>query len=100
MGLPIEHFVAATNVNDTVPRFLENGVYDPKPSKATISNAMDETEIIQEAISKRFRTIQKRFFILYLSDEETLEAMKTIYKRDGYIAEPHGAVGYLGLKRN
>jgi threonine synthase len=33
MGLPIEHFVAATNVNDTVPRFLENGVYDPKPSK-------------------------------------------------------------------
>jgi threonine synthase len=40
----------------------------------------------------------KRFFILYLSDEETLEAMKTIYKRDGYIAEPHGAVGYLGLK--
>jgi threonine synthase len=39
MGLPIEHFVAATNVNDTVPRFLKK-VYDPKPSK-TISNAMD-----------------------------------------------------------
>ncbi|MFB9081067.1 hypothetical protein ACFFWB_27305 [Flavobacterium procerum] len=41
LGLPIEHFVASTNVNDTVPRFLENGKYAPKPSKATISNAMD-----------------------------------------------------------
>lgn len=41
LGLPIEHFVASTNVNDTVPRFLTNGIYDPKPSIATISNAMD-----------------------------------------------------------
>ena len=41
LGLPIEHFVASTNANDTVPRFLETGFYDPKPSKATISNAMD-----------------------------------------------------------
>jgi threonine synthase len=41
LGLPIAHFVASTNANDTVPSFLENGDYDPKPSKATISNAMD-----------------------------------------------------------
>src|ERR1700743_221001 len=41
MGLPVEHFIAATNVNDTVPEFLKTGVYQPKPSIATLSNAMD-----------------------------------------------------------
>jgi threonine synthase len=49
MGLPVLHFVASTNVNDTV-RFLESGLYDPKPSKATISNAMDN-----QVISFEFR---------------------------------------------
>lgn len=104
MGLPIEHFVAATNVNDTVPRFLENGVYDPKPSKATISNAMDVGNPsnfirIQELYQNDLIQFKKDFSSFTFSDEETLEAMKTIYKRDGYIAEPHGAVGYLGLKK-
>ncbi|MFV8354092.1 threonine synthase [Flavobacterium sp. XS2P14] len=104
MGLPIEHFVAATNVNDTVPRFLENGVYDPKPSKATISNAMDVGNPsnfirIQEMYQNDLEQVKKDFSSFTFSDEETLEAMKTIYKRDGYIAEPHGAVGYLGLKK-
>ena len=104
MGLPIEHFVAATNVNDTVPRFLENGVYDPKPSKATISNAMDVGNPsnfirIQELYQNDLEQFKKDFSSFTFSDEETLEAMKTIYKRDGYIAEPHGAVGYLGLKK-
>ena len=104
MGLPIEHFVAATNVNDTVPRFLENGIYDPKPSKATISNAMDVGNPsnfirIQELYQNDLEQFKKDFSSFTFSDEETLEAMKTIYKRDGYIAEPHGAVGYLGLKK-
>ena len=104
MGLPIEHFVAATNVNDTVPRFLENGIYDPKPSKATISNAMDVGNPsnfirIQELYQNDLEQFNKDFSSFTFSDEETLEAMKTIYKRDGYIAEPHGAVGYLGLKK-
>ena len=104
MGLPIEHFVAATNVNDTVPRFLKNGVYDPKPSKATISNAMDVGNPsnfirIQELYQNDLEQFKKDFSSFTFSDEETLEAMKTIYKRDGYIAEPHGAVGYLGLKK-
>ncbi|MFV8355682.1 threonine synthase [Flavobacterium sp. XS1P32] len=104
IGLPIEHFVAATNVNDTVPRFLENGVYNPKPSKATISNAMDVGNPsnfirIQELYQNDLEQFKKDFSSFTFSDEETLEAMKTIYKRDGYIAEPHGAVGYLGLKK-
>jgi len=104
LGLPILHFVASTNVNDTVPRFLENGNYDPKPSKATISNAMDVGNPsnfirIQEMYNNDLEQFKKDFSSFSYSDEETLEAMKSIYKTDGYIAEPHGAVGYLGLKK-
>lgn len=104
MGLPIEHFVASTNVNDTVPRFLDNGIYDPKPSKATISNAMDVGNPsnfirIQEMYQNDLKQFKKDFSSFTFSDDETLEAMKTIYNTDGYIAEPHGAVGYLGLKK-
>lgn len=104
MGLPVEHFVAATNVNDTVPRFLVNGVYDPKPSIATISNAMDVGNPsnfirIQEMYQNDLAQFKKDFSSYTYTDEETLAAMKTIYNTDGYIAEPHGAVGYLGLKK-
>ena len=104
LGLPIEHFVASTNVNDTVPRFLESGKYDPKPSKATISNAMDVGNPsnfirIQELYNNDLKAFEKDFSSYSYTDEETLEALKNIYKVDGYIAEPHGAVGYLGLKK-
>ncbi|KVV16104.1 threonine synthase [Flavobacterium sp. TAB 87] len=104
LGLPIEHFVAATNVNDTVPRFLKNGNYDPKPSKATISNAMDVGNPsnfirIQELYNNDLKAFEKDFSSFSYTDAETLAAMKTIYITDGYIAEPHGAVGYLGLKK-
>ena len=104
MGLPIEHFVASTNVNDTVPRFLEKGIYDPKPSKATISNAMDVGNPsnfirIQEMYQNDLAQFKNDFSSYTFSDEETLKAMKSIYKTDGYIAEPHGAVGYLGLRK-
>ena len=104
MGLPVKHFVAATNVNDTVPRFLVNGSYDPKPSIATISNAMDVGNPsnfirIQEMYGNDLAQFKKDFSSYTYNDEETLAAMKTIYNTDGYIAEPHGAVGYLGLKK-
>jgi threonine synthase len=104
LGLPIEHFVASTNVNDTVPRFLENGIYDPKPSIATISNAMDVGNPsnfirIQEMYQNDLKQFKKDFSSYTFTDEETNIAMKTIFEIDGYIAEPHGAVGYLGLKK-
>lgn len=104
MGLPVAHFVASTNVNDTVPRFLENGIYDPKPSKATISNAMDVGNPsnfvrIQEMYNNDLEQFKKDFSSFTYNDAETLEAMKAIYNGNGYIAEPHGAVGYLGLKK-
>lgn len=104
MGLPIEHFVAATNANDTVPRFLEDGNYQPKPSVATISNAMDVGNPsnfirIQEMYSNDLSLFKKDFSSFTFSDAETEIAMKTIFANSNYVAEPHGAVGYLGLKK-
>ena len=104
LGLPIEHFVASTNVNDTVPRFLEDGLYNPKPSKATISNAMDVGNPsnfirIQEMYKNDLSEFKKDFSSYSFSDSETEVALETIYKNSGYIAEPHGAVGFLGLKK-
>ncbi|WP_298223597.1 threonine synthase [Flavobacterium sp.] len=104
LGLPIEHFVAATNVNDTVPQFLATGKYEPKPSKATISNAMDVGNPsnfirIQELYNNDLKKFEKDFTSFSYDDETTRQVLKDIYKNSGYIAEPHGAVGYLGLKK-
>ena len=103
LGLPISHFVASTNANDTVPQFLENGIYNPKPSVATISNAMDVGNPsnfvrIQEMYNNDLEEFKKDFSSYTYTDKETKFAMQNIYANTGYIAEPHGAVGYLGLK--
>lgn len=104
LGLPIEHFVAATNVNDTVPQFLVTGKYEPKPSKATISNAMDVGNPsnfirIQELYQHDLNEFKKDFTSFAYDDAATTQTLKDIYNHSGYIAEPHGAVGYLGLKK-
>lgn len=104
LGLPIAHFVASTNANDTVPRFLEYGNYTPKPSVATVSNAMDVGNPsnfirIQELYNHDLKAFEKDFSSFSFLDAETKMAMQSIYKKSGYIAEPHGAVGYLGLKK-
>ncbi|MFL3660335.1 MAG: threonine synthase [Polaribacter sp.] len=104
LGLPIEHFVAATNVNDTVPSYLIDGVYNPKPSKATISNAMDVGNPsnfirIRELFNNDLELLKRTFSSYSFSDTETRATMKEIYTNAGYVAEPHGAVGYLGLKK-
>ncbi|MFQ3306503.1 MAG: threonine synthase [Polaribacter sp.] len=104
LGLPVKHFVAATNVNDTVPNYLVAGVYTPKPSKATISNAMDVGNPsnfirIRELFNNDLEALKNAFSSYSFSDNETREAMKKIYNNSGYVADPHGAVGYLGLKK-
>jgi threonine synthase len=104
LGLPIKHFVAATNVNDTVPNYLIDGIYKPKPSKATISNAMDVGNPsnfirIQELFNNDLATLKSAFSSYSFTDDETRETMKKIYDNSGYVADPHGAVGYLGLKK-
>jgi len=104
LGLPIKHFVAPTNVNDTVPNYLVAGVYSPKPSKATISNAMDVGNPsnfirIRELFNNDLNALKSAFSSYSFSDDETRETMKKIYGNSGYVADPHGAVGYLGLKK-
>lgn len=104
IGLPISHFVASTNSNDTVPRFLVDGKYQPKPSIVTISNAMDVGNPsnfirIQELYNNDLSEFEKDFSSYSFSDEETLFEMQNIYVNTGYISEPHGAIGYLGLKK-
>ncbi|QHI35988.1 Threonine synthase [Kordia antarctica] len=105
LGLPIQHFIASTNVNNTVSDYLEAGVYTPKKSIATISNAMDVGNPsnfirIQELYDNDLETIKKHFSSYSFSDSETKVAMKTLYDQSNYIADPHGAVGYLGLKNH
>ncbi len=105
LGLPIKHFVASTNVNDTVPNYLVDGVYKPKPSKATISNAMDVGNPsnfirIQELFNNDLEALKSAFSSYSFTDDETRETMKKIYSNSGYVADPHGAVGYLGLKKH
>ena len=105
LGLPIKHFVASTNVNDTVPNFMKEGNYEPKPSKATISNAMDVGNPsnfirIQQLFDNNFQALKNNFSSYSFTDEETKVVMQEIYKNSNYIADPHGAVGYLGLQKH
>jgi threonine synthase len=102
LGLPIEHFVAATNANDTVPKFLINGEFQPKPSISTISNAMDVGNPsnfvrIQKLYKNDLNAFKKDFTSFAFDDETTKQVLKDIHTKFGYIAEPHGAIGYLGL---
>ncbi|MFI2742614.1 threonine synthase [Zhouia sp. PK063] len=104
LGLPINHFVASTNINDTVPKFMASGKFEPIPSKATISNAMDVGNPsnfirIQELFKNDVNELKKTFSSYSFSDEQTKFAMKEIFEKSGYVADPHGAVGYLGLKK-
>lgn len=104
LGLSIKHFVAATNANDTVPRFLITNMYEPKASVATLSNAMDVGNPsnfirIRELYSNSDAELKTDFSSFSFTDTETVFAMQNLYANTGYIAEPHGAVGYLGLKK-
>lgn len=104
LGLPVEHFIASTNANAVVPSYLETGKYHPVKSIQTISNAMDVGDPsnfirIQRIYNNNFRRLKKHLHSYSFTDYETRDAMLSIYKKDKYIADPHGAVGYLGLKK-
>ncbi|MDF4222524.1 threonine synthase [Maribacter sp. M208] len=104
LGMPVKHFVASTNVNDTVPQFMLTKEYTPKPSTATISNAMDVGDPsnfirIRHLFQDNFEELKEHLSSFSFNDNETKDALKEIYDIKGYIADPHGAVGYLGLKK-
>lgn len=103
MGLPIDHFIASTNSNKVVTDFLNSGKYQPAPSVSTLSNAMDVGDPsnfvrILELFQNELKTLKTRLSSYSFDDAATLKAIKDVYSESGYILDPHGAVGYLGLK--
>ena len=97
MGAPIDGFVAATNANRTVPEWLETGEYCPRPSVQTLSNAMDVgAPSNYERIRAMYSLEELRSFLVgfWVSDEETLEAIRACHYKTGYMIDPHGAVGW------
>ncbi|MGM9477610.1 threonine synthase [Pedobacter sp. GSP4] len=104
LGLPIKQFIAATNVNDTVPRFLETGVYETKASTQTYSNAMDvgapsNWVRIMDLFDGDVDAIKKVVTAYRFTDDETLEAIKEIDQKLNYVACPHTAIAYLAVEK-
>lgn len=104
MGLPIAHFIAGTNTNDTVPRFLETGKYEPKTSVQTYSNAMDvgapsNWVRIMELVGEKPQELQKLITSSSFSDEDTLEGITALHDDFGYIACPHTAIAWLAIQQ-
>lgn len=103
LGLPVRQWVAATNINDTVPRYLADGNYEPRPSEATISNAMDVGAPSNFARMKAlfrdsWESMRENISGLAFSDEETRQAIRDVKADTGYTIDPHGAIGYLAAK--
>jgi threonine synthase len=104
MGLPVKKFIAATNVNDTVPRFLETGIYETKPSVQTYSNAMDvgapsNWVRIMDLFKNDKEALQQVVLSYRFTDEETLKGINAIYDQFNYIACPHTAIAWLALQQ-
>ena len=103
MGLPVNKFVAATNINKVVPEYLELGIYTPRPSIPTISNAMDvgnPSNFVRmlDLYNDDIQAIREDMVGYYYSDEETRETMKSVYSNHGYCCDPHGAIGFRALE--
>jgi threonine synthase len=103
MGLPVFKFIASTNANDIIPSYLVNGIFSPRPSVTTISNAMDvgnpsNFARILALYDNKIDKIREDIIGGSYTDEETRQAIKDVFKATNYIMDPHGAVGYLGLK--
>jgi threonine synthase len=102
MGLPVKAFIAACNENHPVPDYLSTGVYDPKSSVETISNAMDvgspsnfvRMQILSGGVLQEIKQVVKGYFT---DDEATKRRMAEVHEKTGYIMCPHTAVGYDGL---
>lgn len=102
LGLPIKRFVAATNLNDTVPRYLQTGQWDPKATIATLSNAMDVSQPnnwprIQHMLDTN-QLSEEQLTGVMVDEDDTQLAMKSLQKK-GYISEPHAAVAYRALQQ-
>jgi threonine synthase len=101
IGLPVARFIASTNANDVVPEYLRTGEFRPRPATATFSNAMDvgspnNFPRLLDLCRNRLEYVRREIWGHGATDGETLLAMKSLYERFHYVADPHTAVGVLG----
>ncbi|WP_185869161.1 threonine synthase [Blattabacterium cuenoti] len=105
MGVPIKLFIASTNINDTIPRFLKYEKYHPLPVKKTISNAMDISDpsnfsrIWNFLYKKNIFQLKQKLFSYQFTDKNTLDTINIVWKKYKYMLDPHGSIGYLGLRK-
>lgn len=97
MGLPVRHFIAATNVNDVVPRYLASGQYIPSPTRHTLSNAMDvgnpsNFARMAELFHHSHEAMTRQVIGYSVDDETTRATMRQVYQQYHYLLDPHGAV--------
>ncbi len=104
MGLPVHHFIAATNSNAVFPEFLDSGVFRPRPSVQTLSNAMDvgnpsNLARITDLFHGDTEQMRKVISSYSIGDAETGHGLLELRNQYGYSADPHGAVAYLALQK-
>ncbi|MBM3820030.1 MAG: threonine synthase [Acidimicrobiia bacterium] len=103
LGLAVERFVASTNVNDVVPEFLRTGVYEPRPSVRTVANAMDvgapsNFERMRAMYGDDLERMRQDIAGAAFDDARVVAEIGAVYKRHGYLLDPHGAIAWLGLQ--
>ena len=103
-GLPVHHFIAACNVNDSVTKYLQTEIFQAQTAKPTLSNAMDVGNPsnfirIMEIFHHQFPDLAKNLSSYSISDEETMATIREVFDQTNYLLDPHGAVGYLALKK-
>lgn len=103
MGLPVNTFLSANNINDVVASYLLTGRYNPRPSTPTIANAMDvgdpsNFDRILDLFNHKYEWITEHLHGYSYTDTEIREIMGRVYKESGYLCDPHGATGYQAAK--
>jgi threonine synthase len=100
MGAPIAGFIAATNINKTVPEYLASGVYEPRPSVATISNAMDvgaPSNFERMTAHWSYGELCNMIGGFWVDDERTRRTIGRVFEQTGYVLDPHGSVGWTAV---
>ncbi|NOT94109.1 threonine synthase [Ferruginibacter sp.] len=102
-GLPVQHFIAATNANDVVPQYFETQNYQPKKAVSTISNAMDVGDPsnfvrIMEIFQQQFSSLTAKVSSCSVTDAVTKQTLLDVYQQHNYLCDPHGAVAYRALE--
>jgi threonine synthase len=102
-GLPIGRFVAATNANDVVPEYLETGTFQPRPSVATLANAMDvghpsNFERMLWLYDNDVEAMRRDITGCHFTDDDVRATIRRVYQERGYLLDPHSAIAYMGLR--